>query len=266
MSTTAMKFDPTRLWNKLENTPQPRWKTQQYIKDYRTSECLEFCSKMQRLLPRELRDMIYENLLPNPHGWHVMIDKNIATKINRRLRNPSFVGQQTHVELAQTWYLNSVFTTGNSSDMNYLLQCMYWGLPQMDFSQYIRHVHIEVKPIHAVRQDDWSNSSLYYRCKEGVCLPSNFAKLSSLRELATVAIRIRYEDWRYDGVANTSGRVSMDSWVTDVFPLLKQLADVGVKLAVIIDHREAVEVGPEHLDAKGWSNLVRGVRRCNYYS
>jgi hypothetical protein len=51
------------LNSKLENTPRPRKETDQYVKDCCASETLYICSEMQRLLPRELRDMVYVVIL-----------------------------------------------------------------------------------------------------------------------------------------------------------------------------------------------------------
>lgn len=74
---------------------------------------------------------------------------------------------------------------------------------------------------------------------------------------------MRYDHWYYDGDTAVRGQLSIAAWSHRVFPLLKKLLATGMEIALTVDFAEPVKVGLEHLDAKGWSDLVRGVYRRN---
>ena len=232
------------------------------IEEYSKSECLTLCSMMQEMMPRELRDMVYEALLREPQNYYVDGDGRSLEDLfpaNVVLHNPHigdklFVGEKTLTELADMWYRHSVFRLFGDSTVACLFRNESWELPDLDPAPLIRHVYMTLNP-----RERWDNMwDEFVETGKELHLPSDFEQLAKLQQPATFTIGTYFEDWNYHGKTREGTKTFVDTMSRRVFPVLKQLIASGVGVTVRIYEAE-LKVGLEHLDSETWSKLVRGV-------
>ncbi|CAG5166281.1 uncharacterized protein ALTATR162_LOCUS6904 [Alternaria atra] len=221
---------------------------------------------MQRLLPRELRDMVYVVIFGKPGEYDIRFKSDnhnynactIPDSWWHYLCDPVFLDQETLTELAHTWYRQNMFLINQDFNVACLFTSSFrvWDLAHLDLVRSIRHVCFDLCP--KVQWMETKDSTI--EGKADVRLPSDFEQLANLQPPATVTIRINSRHWYYHGETGDEWKASIGLLSERVFPLLKQLKATGVRIAIKVGCVGPAKVEMEHLNSKGWSGLVRETR------
>jgi hypothetical protein len=134
-SSAALKESKRLQWRATELQTQ----AEKYIESYAMSSCQAICEDMQKKLPRELRDNIYECIIGKD------IVHKVTTKYSRRLEDTynthfcdaKYMGRITKSELAETWYRLVLFKIPSGVDIERFLHRDMWQLGLIPY----RHIH-----------------------------------------------------------------------------------------------------------------------------
>lgn len=107
-----------------------------YIDKVKVAGCRDICNEMQRKLPRDLRDMVYQHILGISYTHECDVEAVYNSRGPNRTRpypsdcgisqhphvcNSKFIGKDTRIELAKTWYQLSIFNLSFGADINQLM-------------------------------------------------------------------------------------------------------------------------------------------------
>jgi hypothetical protein len=214
---------------------------------------------MQRLLPRELPDMVYAELLgPDPYykylttshkltdvGDDFPVFENIGfPEHQEHVRNPAYVGAATYRELAETWYETVQVKLNHRSDVTDLFSYDIWGL-DLNPHHHMRNVHIKIKP------STHFNPEVHVFHPADVLMPKNLEYLTGLEKPGKITIFLSFSPWK--GLSPTANQVR--PWFTrvaSIFPVLEQLMTKCTKVKIKVADSEVVEVKKEGLDVNCW--------------
>jgi len=226
----------------------------QYIEACAASSCRELCNTMQEKLPRELRDMVYQELLQD--SLHCVATADYDPTFRSKgatepstmqryphLSNPECVGKETLIEMAETWYRLCDFRLGFRSDAARLLGNDLWSLG-LDSRHYIRQITLHILPF------DCPPYTTSVRMADNVDL------LRKLRKLSSVKIMLSIHHWDY----STLGARDVELFVHQIayiFPILRSMLDTGCRITGVVEGAGQIKLEAQDLNEARWCQLVR---------
>jgi hypothetical protein len=214
------------------------------------SQHRNLCDEIQRLLPREVRDMIYTHLLSeNVHyDLPATYDDPIRTPTPKVLekflhaRDSAYIGSKAYAELVETWYRLTVFRLNGCSYVVDLFDLKQWNLADDVNSRHqVRNVHITVQP-------GKYNAKEHYTEPEDVLMPKDFDMLAQLQRPATVTIVLDISSWKYYNTADHNVKPFVAFVYEVVSPTLERLMTADIKVAVQIDSAMPVYLTKDDLN------------------
>jgi hypothetical protein len=214
MSTPAIRVNETYLSGILKESRRHARESvrllaevDKHIIGCSVSQNQNLCNEMQRLLPRELRDMVYTNLLDEDSHYDVRATRyknNLSfdpttpkfLKSFPHARDPTYIGSTTYTELIETWYRVTVFRLNLRSNVATLFDLKLCDLAgDLSPSQQVRNVTVTVQPRNY-------NAKEHYPEPEDVLMPKDFDVLAQLQGPATVTIILDLSLWIYHNTAD----------------------------------------------------------------
>jgi hypothetical protein len=216
---------------------------------------MPLCTMFQSKLPRELRDMVYDLLLP--HETYIIERPDLNVRWLRSLRRAScdhllrqgFAPPDTRKEIGEMFYELSTFIVigfplGRGRNPKRPLVTLdfvrndRWGL-DIDVCQHIRHIHVRLDyPDHV---DD-----------NVIQLRANLRRLLPLRPNAQIILELQSiqfaEGWLKK--RNVDGFLETFSMV---FPVLEELVRGGKRVTVKVEDINGFDVKVEELDVECWA-------------
>ena len=226
----------------------------QYIEACAASSCRELCNAMQEKLPRELRDVVYEELLQESlycigtADCDPTLRSERATKPSTMQRyphisNPACVGKETLIEMAETWYRLCDFQLGFRSDAARLLGNDLWSLG-LDSRHYIRQITLHILP---------SDSPPY---TTSIRTADNLILLRKLRKLTSVQIVLDLHDWDDFTLSGRDVELFVHQ-IAYIFPILRCMLDNGCRITGVVEGAGQIQLGAQDLNEARWCQLVR---------
>jgi hypothetical protein len=209
---------------------------------------------MHRLLPRQLRDMVYKKLLGDDlHCQHTASHKhpgygNIRWQLTFFKHHPDacdadYFGQVTYNELAEMWYELAHFRLDHKSGVANLFEHDIGGL-DFDLRQHIRDLRIAMKPSDI-------NPETHVPGPGDVRMPKNLETLAEIEKSRRVTIFLNFREW--SDLEPTNDEVC--PWfvaLAVILPALEELMAKGTKIWVKVDDAEAVRLTKEDLNVESW--------------
>jgi hypothetical protein len=160
-------------------------------------ECRAICEGMQERLPRELRDMIYEYILPQDTRveYFQTCSKDLPRYSNGERLSPhllcaEYLGGTSVAELGETWYRVSELVFWDYQYSNAFLQSNPWKLSSQP-TKLVCKVVIEICVTDFMTYIGGTNGEWDVSSGKLTQLHRAIANLSSLRKATKVALRFR---------------------------------------------------------------------------
>ena len=225
-----------------------------YIEACAASSCRQLCNAMQEKLPRELRDMVYEELLQESLLCVGTVDcdptlrSEGATKPSTmqrcpHLSNPECVGKETLVEMAETWYRLCDFRLEFLSDAARLLGNDLWSLG-LDSRHYIRQITLHILPYGSPQNT------------RNILMADNVDLLRQLRKLTHVKIVLDLQDWDYFTLSSRDVELFVHQ-IAYIFPILRSMLDTGCRITGVVEGAGQIKLEAQDLNEARWCQLVR---------
>jgi hypothetical protein len=216
---------------------------------------MSLCKMFQSKLPRELRDMVYDLLLP--HETYIIERPDLNVGWLRSLRRAScdhlfrqgFAPPDTGKEIGEMFYELSTFIVigfplGRGRNPKHPSVTLYfvrndrWGL-DIDVCQHIRHIHVRLDyPDHI---DD-----------NVIQLRANLRRLLPLRPTAHIILEL--QSIHFTGC--WLDKCNMDEFLETfsmVFPVLEELVRGEKRVTVNFEDIHEFDVEVEELDVECWA-------------
>jgi len=225
---------------------------------YAQHGCRELCAAMQRTLPRELRDMVYDHILSPTRDEPIYIYGDCLDTIDGPHRgiiaafakpyghahmcSEDFVGLDTMSEFARRWYCHTklrMFLT--PTEVAKFLETDFWGLG-VESDRLLRHVEVKV-----CEKEDEDNVTPLKQC------------LFKLAPGASIVFHVRTTSILGNGPHDYDEEFTMfllSERVSALFPLMRQLIEAGYELYGALDGYEDFRVTPATLDREVWKDTL----------
>jgi hypothetical protein len=229
--------------------------------------CRALCEEMQRALPRELRDMIYQSLLPpqdiliEPTDFlpvaaiHSSRPKLVDTP---HLIAPEYSDPITRQELVEAWYKLSTFQFASNDLMPQFLHKDLWGL-DLPVRQLVRRLEIDMWPI----EDDIYSRAYMMNKKRYRSQPELLDCLLAIRPGAEMIFSVNTTN--YNNILKLDCRRQREyvESLRGYFSPVKQLLAAGHKVIANLSIGLEVEVTEDDLV---WSVWIRRLSRMHEVS
>lgn len=221
-----------------------------HFKEYAAPRCRAFCDEIQAKLPRELRYMVWEYVLGNPH--HSIKDEFHPPQMSFREMGPrgpswveeirtrsfwhcfeeTFVGMETLYEIVETWYRVAVFKICRLALLPQFLRADNWccGLAVRDS---IRNVQL------VIRLDSIRGIIIGKQlCMGALTTTYKFPMNPDIRELFNLSTRtqitlvIEKRGWNWNRAAMLEKRRPGEDSAMFLFLYIKKLRDLGYTVSV----------------------------------
>ena len=220
--------------------------------------CRDLCAAMQRTLPRELRDMVYDHILSPARDTFVYICDIYFDDVDEPSReiiagfaeqhghahmcSEDFVGLDTMSEFARRWYCHTkLWLDLTPTEVAKFFETDIWGLG-LENDRLLRHVQVEV-----CEKEDEDNVTPLKQC------------LFKLAPGASIVFHVRTRPILGDGPHDYDEEFTMflqSERVSALFPLMLQLIEAGYELYGALDGYEDFRVTTATLDREGWKDTL----------
>jgi hypothetical protein len=236
------------------------------INTYAEQSCRALCAAMQRSLPRELRDMIYDHVLslvPDEPleiyddaldaadgSYREEIAEMVEDDGYAHMCSEDFVDLATMSEFARRWYTKVRFDLYlTPAEVAKFFETDIWGLG-ICIDGLLSHVEVEI--LEDVSQDNVTP------------LQQSPVKLAPH---ASIFLHLRTDLVNIGGESHFDTDYTLDvlsDRLSELFPLIRQLLEAGYKLYGSLDQYEDFRITLATLDREIWKNtLVEHRRHCD---
>ncbi|KAF2825124.1 hypothetical protein CC86DRAFT_39279 [Ophiobolus disseminans] len=225
------------------------------ITAFAAPECLAICDRIQQNLPRELRDMVYQYLLSQSDVFIEQTDflplhspRSSRPQLVDSLHvlQPEFCDASTRRELFEAWYKFTTFQFATNTVVLEFLSKDLWDL-DLPVRQLVRNVEIDIWPGGCMFDTDleWCKSMSKYL----TCLTDVKKGARIMLPVATLARKAIWHGHEHD-------ICKFLDILSGVFPLVKELLDVGHNVTIEVDSSLVTRVKSDDLSKEVWYQKI----------
>jgi len=227
-----------------------------YIATRVAPECRALCDVIQQLLPRELRDMIYQYLLSQSDILIERTDFLPSTSLESSrpqlfdspcLLDPRFCNEYMRRELFEAWYKFSTFQFTRNSLVNTFLSKDLWGL-DLPVYQLVRNLEIDIWPRGCMLDTD-----LEYGRAEIALL----ACLATIRKGAKITFPIETRPHTEIWHSSEQQIQRFLQILSTIFPLARKLLGMGHRVTIEVDGSLVAHVTADELCKTAWYEKIK---------
>jgi hypothetical protein len=236
-------------------------KVDEQIALHAAPSCRELCDKMQRDLPRELRDMIYQYLLPEVDiliGSTDFLPESASNHSRPQLVDtphmiaPEYSDPITRRELFEAWYKFCTFQFASDTLIPQFLHKDLWGL-DLPVRQLVRKLEIDIWPIEN-NTSRWDHRIAQQRCRSQ---PGLLDSLLAIRPGAEMVFSVNTTNfnniWRLD-----PERIRIFvGLLSRYFSSTARLLAAGHRVVADLDIGLEIEVSEKNLDKVALDRMLR---------